>query len=132
SIAIYILDKNKKISNHYIIVLKKILLAVDKIFKDYTLKSKFKFQDAFYFYIVNDFYYYPGFKSYIAKKSFQNLNKNFKSMKEEIKREGFSQIETNLLTNRSYFNWEIDFRWFFKKAILKSENISYSTTNNDY
>ncbi|MFB1083077.1 RNA-directed DNA polymerase [Jeotgalibacillus sp. JSM ZJ347] len=134
TIALYILNEDKIVTKQYIIVLKKIISTLDFFLKNYTQKSPKKYQDAFYFYLINDFYHYPGFnKNFITKKIHMSLKNEYNEMKKNMNLESsVTPSEIDVLINRSYFNWTCKFEWFFKRSILKSENISNDTINSDY
>lgn len=139
AIAIYILKKNGKVSNQYIIVLKKLMSTLSIFIKNYTKKSPHKYQDAIYFYLINDFYHYPGFQNNPLCRRFLKLIKNeHKKMKKDMEKDLKKGLKVDLssevifLLENSYFNWQCDFNWFFKQSILKSENISSNIFSNEY
>lgn len=135
AIAIYILKNDGKVSKQYLIVLKKVMATLQTFIENYIKKSPHNYQDAIYFYLINDFYHYPGFKNNpLCKRFFKLIRTEHEQIKKDMKKDmrvDFSSEVDSLLEN-SYFNWLCNFNWFFKQSILKSENISNNTLSNDY
>ncbi|VDG98622.1 Uncharacterised protein [Lysinibacillus sphaericus] len=131
AISLYILDDKQRVAKEYLIVLKKIMNQLTTYIEFYKTKSIYKYQDATYFYLINDFYHYPGFKN-------SNLSKGFKMLIKDKHNELRNDLQsiygadTQILLGNSYFSWKCDFQWFFKQSLLKSENTSMNDINSDY
>lgn len=134
SISTYIINTNLSLNPKYYTVIKKIEKQLKLYLFHYEIRSNSAAQDAHYFYIVNDFMYYPGLKSKVISQSFQDLIKNhFTSLREDLKLQfSLSREDTRKLTSSSYYNWNYSYENFFKNSILKSENIMKSSDRFEY
>lgn len=125
SVAYYILDLSSKtyIMKNFQVALKKLYDTVFEFLDSYKFYNKKRLYDAKFFYILNDFSYYPPFMNDVTH------NIELKNMKadEMNKFGGPSSPEYNiydLLSKESYYNWnlkEIDFERLVLNKISLNE-----------
>ncbi|MFK4292951.1 RNA-directed DNA polymerase [Bacillus sp. RC250] len=145
TIANYILDSKNpyRLLKSYKIVFEKISKEIDRILKEQS-EDHLRFIDSNYFYIINDFTYYPLFqknkfstqKTKDLLKKLKSEHKHFLQMAKEKLAEGFSitgksEMESFVkpIISRSYYRWNIDYSFYAKTNILKSLN-SYKNSPN--
>lgn len=145
TIANYILDlKNPYIPpKGYKIVFEKISNKIEDILFHYS-EDNLRFIDSTYFYLINDFTYYPLFQknkhsSQRTKDLLKKLkaeNRYFLQMAKDNLAIGFSIVGKSEmekfvkpLISRSYYRWNIDYSFYAKTNILKSLN-SYKNSPN--
>ncbi|SDD24366.1 Reverse transcriptase (RNA-dependent DNA polymerase) [Terribacillus halophilus] len=138
SIAYYILDDDRKgVLNSYKTP-KKMLqtLVLDRVENYVSKGSQYLLLESEYFYLINDFYYYPGFDSRIKDKLKKTIVRNKKQM-------NFSNLPSNSADNLKdvmsihanifeeimkgpYFNWNMNTKTFLRetarKTIIQSMN----------
>lgn len=150
TIANYILDIDNpsKLSKKYKIVFKKISTEINRILDDYS-NDEVRCIDSSYFYIINDFMYYPLFQN----NSFSNLQQTEElcaKLKDKLKDEHnyfLNQIKNKLangfaitgkvemesfvkpIISSSYYRWNLNYSFYVKTNILKSMN-SYKNSPN--
>lgn len=145
TIANYILtpDNPYRLNKNYKIIFDKIIDILHEIIQDYS-KDSMRFIESQYFYIINDFNYYPLLqKNRFSSNKSKDLNKKLTSehnffLDRAIKNlsEGFSitgkdnMIEfVKPVVSRSYYRWNLDHIFYVKNNILKSLN-SYKNNPN--
>lgn len=145
TIANYILDpiSPNRLRKNYKIVFDKLSYAIDNILAQNQNENS-RFIDGKYFYIINDFTYYPLFQK--SKYSSSKTNELFKKLKKENKyflqeaknnlAQGFSITDKTSMENfvrplisRSYYRWNLEYTFYAKTNILKSLN-SYKNSPN--
>lgn len=133
-ISAYILDSNHKIDPLYFTVIKKIQAHVKDYLEGYDIRSNSTSQDSHYFYIVNDFKYYPGFKSKIISQDFRTMiDEKFDELREGLKScFKLSNVEAKEITKSAYYKWIFSYERYFEISILKSENITRDNLVLDY
>ncbi|WP_242320296.1 RNA-directed DNA polymerase [Bacillus cereus group sp. BfR-BA-01349] len=138
SVAVYILSNNGKVEPEYKIVKQKIIKLLTTFIEDYEIKSKSSYQDAKYFYLINDFNYYPGF-IHTDRKIKTLLQKHWKDMQKQIQQDYFQNDEpaiksqlTSSIMGASYYQWNCSYKKFLKRSFLKSANTFNSSQNAPY
>ncbi|ADU29420.1 RNA-directed DNA polymerase [Evansella cellulosilytica] len=136
SVGYYILDMDLTgINTQYITCIKKLRKIIFTFKKQYKSKgAEHPILESEYFYVINDFSYYPGFRDSdknklkreltraISKLPFNNNDdENFKNKYTEI----FSKI-----TSSSYYNWNRNISSFLREVAKKSINIPNNNLSN--
>ncbi|HEO6693925.1 TPA: RNA-directed DNA polymerase [Streptococcus agalactiae] len=115
--------------SRYRVVLKYLFKSILDFIQNYQTHTKSLLEDAKYFYILNDFIYYPGFQELKIKREFATeILQEFKN--KELGKLGQDSINNkifNLLMGQSYYNWnlkQIDFEKLQIQKILTDKNNS--------
>lgn len=115
--------------SRYKVVLNYLCKSIMNFVKNYQTHTKSLLEDAKYFYILNDFIYYPEFKE--LKKGGQFARDILEDLKDEelsnIKDCTYRDIFKELM-NQSYFNWSLQEHDFKKSQMLEKlkDKKSYS------
>lgn len=162
SVAYYILnEKLTDVDSRYKVVLHKLVKIINSYFYYYNSKgTNFNGLEGDYFYVINDFSYYPGFKQSFKTKLKESLKKvytqHFKNLVTKGVTSNVKEVNKHLdeldlnqkvrkkereyqkqigeiwdyMTNNSYFQWDKKTEYFWRKIVKKTMNISYNNTNN--
>lgn len=119
AVAYYILDEDQKSLNlNFITVSKKIANTIDQKVNNYEAKgAKHKILESEYFYFLNDFSKYPGFRPSKRDKLSKRLKTEF-----TVFCGGSDTDIWELLTSYSYFEWGAEMDTFVRKIVKKSSN----------
>lgn len=123
SVAYYILDSSLlKVRRGYEVVLKTLKRNIKSFCCTYESRgTKHLLLDGHYFYIINDFSFYPGFSNDVRSKLRKEVNL--------LNREHFKEVKGKeiweAISCRSYFQWDKTTEEFWESVIMKSVNIRY-------
>lgn len=144
SVAYYILNEDLNgIDEGYITVIKKLESSIKEKIEKYTDKgASHRILESDYFYFLNDFSKYPGFRPSIKNKFSKRLvteyNKTFpaKSDKEsnqewENRKKTYSEL-WEAITRYPYFDWNTGTDTFVRKVVKKSSNMGKIDSSSDY
>ena len=102
--------------------------------RNYQTHTDSLLEDAKYFYILNDFLYYPEFQNLkIGRRFATNVLEDLKD--EELNKLGRDSINYLIfkeLMNQSYFNWNLQEHDFKKLQIKKKATDRKNYSFNDY
>lgn len=127
-------EKLNGIDHRYLTVGIKLEKTIDNIKNNYASKgSKNNILEGEYFYIMNDFSFYPGFKPSKREKYRKKIKKDYSLMEpsNENEKESFAFIWESI-TQRSYFEWNQTTNTFIRKIAKKSSNIYRNKLVKDY
>ncbi|TQR31725.1 RNA-directed DNA polymerase [Lysinibacillus sphaericus] len=132
SVGYYILNDNLTgINTQYLTVIKKLRKIIITFKNEYIGKgADSSILEAGYFYIINDFSYYPGFRPSDRNKLKKQLNREINQLTLTIK--GNIQLQNvykdifTKITSSSYYDWNKDITSFLREAAKKSINIPRS------
>lgn len=136
SIAYYILEDDLSgLDTRYITVANKLKSVTDEKIYHYLEKgAKFPILEGEYFYFLNDFSKYPGFRISLRKKYEKRLKMEYK----KTILDGSGNIKDNDLyiwediTRYSYYDWNTKTETFVRKIAKKSSNMSRIDSSSDY
>ncbi|MBE9887355.1 RNA-directed DNA polymerase [Enterococcus durans] len=136
SIAYYILEEDLSgLDTRYITVINKIKSVIDEKIYDYLEKgAKYPILEGEYFYFLNDFSKYPGFRNSLRKKYDKFLKKEYK----RTILDGNGNIMSGELdiwesiTKCSYYDWNATTETFVRKIAKKSSNMARIDSSSDY
>ena len=130
SIGYYIIGYESR----YKVVLNYLFKTIMNFVRNYQTHTKSLLEDAKYFYILNDFIYYPGFQG--LKKEGQFIRDILEDLKDEelnkLERDRTNYLIFKELMKQSYFNWDLQEHDFKKLQIKKKATDSKSYSFNDY
>lgn len=120
--------------SRYKVVLNYLFKSIMNFVRNYQTHTKSLLEDAKYFYILNDFIYYPEFQR--LEKEGQFTRDILEDLKDEelnkLERDSTNYLIFKELMNQSYFNWSLqehDFKKLqLKKKVTDRKNYSF----NDY
>ena len=120
--------------SRYKVVLNYLSKSIINFAEKYQTHTKSLLEDAKYFYILNDFIYYPGFQG--LKKEGQFIRDILEGLKDEelnkLERDRTNYLIFKELMKQSYFNWDLQEHDFKKLQIKKKATDSKSYSFNDY
>lgn len=132
SVGYYILNENlTSINTQYLTVIKKLRNIIITYKNQYKSRgAEHPILEAEYFYIINDFSYYPGFRESDNKKLKRELTQAisklpFNNNVEEQLKNNYNDIFTKI-TSSSYYNWNKNISSFLREVAKKSINIPKS------
>lgn len=120
--------------SRYKVVLNYLFKSIMNFVKNYQTHTDSLLEDAKYFYILNDFLYYPEFQNLKIGRRFAT------NVLEDLKDEELNKLGRNCtnylifkeLMNQSYFNWNLQEHDFKKLQIKKKATDRKSYSFNDY
>ncbi|HEM3532991.1 RNA-directed DNA polymerase [Streptococcus suis] len=127
AVGYYIIEDVRR----YRVVLDHLYKSVSSFVKNYQTHTNSHLEDAKYFYILNDFIYYPEFQTLeIKNKSAKDILQEFKDKElDKLGRDSTYYKIFKQLMNQSYYNWDlkqIDFEKLqIQKIITDKNNLSF-------
>jgi hypothetical protein len=107
--------------NRYKVVLNYLFKSIMNFVRNYKTHTESSLEDAKYFYILNDFIYYPGFQG--LKKEGQFARDILEDLKDEelnkLGRDSTNYLIFKELMKQSYFNWSLQEHDFTKSQLLE-------------
>lgn len=120
--------------SRYKVVLNYLCKSIMNFVKNYQTHTKSLLEDAKYFYILNDFIYYPEFQG--LKKGGQFTRDILENLKDEelnkLERTSANYLIFKELMNQSYFNWSLQEPDFIKSQMLEKLKDKKSYSSNGY
>lgn len=138
STAYYIQNENLDgLNKNYLTVIQLMEKTIDDIKNNYKNKGTGNnLLESEYFYIINDFSFYPGFQEkkrrQYRKKIETDYLKLIQTRTNNITENKEMTIVWDLITKRSYFEWNKSTDDFVRKVAKKSSNIFRSTDESTY
>lgn len=136
SIAYYILDeKLNSIDNKYITVVNKLSSIIDSNINNYSEKgATYRILEGEFFYFLNDFSKYPGFRNSQITKYNKLLMREYKSTinkgTPEVRHAQLEMWES--ITRYSYYDWNTQTDTFIRKIVKKSSNMAKIDSTSEY
>lgn len=135
TIGYYILnDELTSINLQYLTVIKKLKTIIFNVKNEYISKgTDSPFLEAEYFYIINDFSFYPGFRLSDRNKLKKQINRDIDQLIQQLKgsvdlKDVYKDI-FNKITEASYYGWDKDIPSFLREAAKKSINLPRDQQN---
>lgn len=125
SIAYYIInDKTKSLDMQFLTVNKKLVKIVNSNINNYVSKgAKYNILESDFFYLLNDFAKYPGFRTNFKDDLTKRLEREYKKTFEDNQKDApKKRFIWESLTSYSYYEWESDPEDFIRKIVKKSSN----------
>ncbi|OUL10245.1 hypothetical protein B0533_02510 [Sedimentibacter sp. SX930] len=135
SIAYYILDeKLNSIDNKYITVVNKLSSIIDSNINNYSEKgATHRILEGEFFYFLNDFSKYPGFRNSQITKYNKLLMREYKSTIKGTPEVRHAQLEMwESITRYSYYDWNTQTDTFIRKIVKKSSNMAKIDSTSEY
>lgn len=136
SIAYYILEDDLSgLDTRYITVINKLKSVIDEKIYNYLEKgARYPILEGEYFYFLNDFSKYPGFRNNLRER----YDKRLKSEYKKTILDGNGNIKSDELdiwkaiTRYSYYDWNTTTETFVRKIAKKSSNMARIDSSGDY
>ena len=135
SIAYYILDeKLNSIDNKYITVVNKLSSIIDSNINNYSEKgATYRILEGEFFYFLNDFSKYPGFRNSQIAKYNKLLIREYKLTIKGTQEVQHAQLEMwESITRYSYYDWNTQTDTFIRKVVKKSSNMAKIDSTSEY
>ena len=138
SVAYYIQNDNLNgLNKNYLTVIRVLEKAIDSIKTNYKNQGTGdNILEGKYFYIINDFSYYPGFQDSKKKKYKKQIKKDYEkvinSSTNNMQKKEKLTFVWGSITKRSYFEWNKSTDEFIRKIAKKSSNIYNNSELDNY